>query len=105
MIDLIYVTYNSEKWIENCFKSVMESDFNLKEVSIYVVDNASSDETLRKLEDAKYAYEAQLNEFKVISSPKNLGFGKGNNLGFSYGAGDIVCFFNIDKFYHMHYLL
>lgn len=46
MIDLIYVAYNSEKWIEKCFSSVMKSTFNLKEISIYVVDNNSTDDYL-----------------------------------------------------------
>lgn len=96
MVDLIYVTYNSEKWIKNCFDSVVRSDFDLNEISVYVVDNASSDNTLAELEKAKRSHEEKLNRFEILSEQKNHGFGKGNNIGFSHGTGDIVCFFNID---------
>lgn len=96
MIDLIYVTYNSEKWIDDCFRSVLQSDYDLKDISIYVIDNASSDNTLKMLEKTKITYEEQFRKFEVISSEENYGFGKGNNIAFSRGSGDIVCFFNID---------
>ena len=42
-MDIIYVSYNSEKWIEKCFDSVLKSNFDLKTVSIVVVDNHSTD--------------------------------------------------------------
>ncbi|HJB89066.1 MAG TPA: glycosyltransferase, partial [Candidatus Blautia excrementigallinarum] len=43
-MDIIYVAYNSEKWIDRCFSSLLRStDFNLKEINVYVVDNASTD--------------------------------------------------------------
>ena len=44
-LDLIYVSYNSEKWIDNCFKSLFESDYDLKLINVYVVDNHSSDKS------------------------------------------------------------
>lgn len=95
-MDLVYVAYNSSRWIDNCFASVMRSDYDLSNINIYVVDNNSTDDTLDKLNQAKQAYEHQLGVFEIIPSGVNLGFGKGNNLGFSKGQSDIVCFFNID---------
>lgn len=95
-MDLVFVSYNSEKWIENCFASIMQSEYNLKSVSIYVVDNNSTDGTLKKLEQAKVLCEKQLRSFTIIESGKNLGFGGANNLGFKKGSDEIVCFFNID---------
>ena len=53
-MDIIYVAYNSEKWIDRCFSSLLRStDFNLKEINVYVVDNASTDNTVEKLRQAK----------------------------------------------------
>ena len=95
-MDLIYVSYNSEKWIENCFASILKSDYNLKEVSVYVVDNASTDHSVEKLEMIKKKCEPELKAFEIIQSEKNIGFGGGNNLGFAQGNSDIACFFNID---------
>lgn len=95
-MDLIYVTYNSSKWIDSCFASVINSNFDHTKINIYVVDNASTDDTLAALEKARAVYGPQVNHFEVIASDKNLGFGRGNNLGFSKGSSDIACFLNID---------
>ena len=96
-MDIIYVAYNSEKWIDRCFSSLLRStDFNLKEINVYVVDNASTDNTVEKLRQAKTELEESIGGFEIIESGKNLGFGRGNNLGFRKGNSDIVCFFNID---------
>lgn len=95
-MDLIYVSYNSKKWIENCFASVMKSEYDLKKISIIVIDNASSDGSVAVLKETKAKYESQLKSFTIIESKENLGFGKANNLGFTKGNDEIVCFFNID---------
>jgi len=95
-MDLVYVSYNSEKWIENCFRTVLESDYDLSKISIYVVDNASTDNTVALLKEVKLNSQSKVNKFEIIESSENLGFGKANNLGFSKGDSDIVCFFNID---------
>lgn len=96
-MDIIYVAYNSEKWIDRCFSSLLRStDFNLKEINVYVVDNASTDNTVEKLRQAKAELEGNLGGFQIIESGENLGFGRGNNLGFRNSSSDIVCFFNID---------
>lgn len=95
-MDLVYVSYNSSKWIDNCFDSIMKSDYNLKDITVYVVDNASTDDTVQKLEAAKARHEEKLEGFHIVKSAENLGFGKANNFGFSKGTSEIVCFFNID---------
>lgn len=95
-MDLIYVCYNSTKWIDNCFDSVARSNYDLRDITVYVVDNASADNTLEKLEEAKLRHGDVFGGFHIIRSGENLGFGKANNLGFSKGSSDVVCFFNID---------
>lgn len=92
--DLVFVTYNSEKWIDNCFESIKNVDYNLNNLNIFVVDNKSTDGTKDKL----YRIKNKINvgSFEIIEAPCNLGFGRGNNLGFNNGKSDIVCFINID---------
>lgn len=96
MIDIIYVTYNSQKWIQCCFESLVQSNYPKKKLNIFVVDNASQDNTLIELNDIKDNIGKQFNKFEVIESNENLGFGKANNLGFLKGNSRTVCFFNID---------
>lgn len=95
-MDIVYVAYNSEKWIEQCFASLLESDYKLSEINIFVVDNGSTDHSLEKLYQVKKKLQKRTGSFEIIEAKKNLGFGRANNLGFSKGNSDIVCFFNID---------
>lgn len=68
-IAVIIVTFNGEKWIQKCLNSILNADCKLQ---IFVVDNASSDGTIKLLKDFK--------TIQVIESKINLGFGKANNL-------------------------
>ena len=95
-MDIVYVTYNSEKWIDKCFDSLLISDVDLKDINVYVVDNASSDNSVELLYKVRSRMKDYLADFKIIESKENLGFGKGNNLGFLAGDSEVVCFFNID---------
>ena len=96
MFDIIYVTYNSEKWISGCFHSWLKADYDLKKINIYVVDNNSTDNTLKLLNEYKEKTGQRFASFSIISESQNWGFGKANNIGFSKGDAEIVCFLNID---------
>ena len=84
-ISVIIVTYNSANHIAACLNSVLAQRGVAFE--IIVVDNASSDQTL-----------AQIGAFDVcvLASKENLGFGRGNNLGFDSSVGRYVYFLNPD---------
>ena len=95
--DLIFVAYNSEMWIENCFKSIYECDYERKKINIYVLDNNSTDGTKEKLKSIQNSYIGEsFASFNIIESDKNLGFGVGNNKAFEAGNSDIAVFLNID---------
>ncbi len=68
-IATIIVTYNGEKWIENCISSISNSAY---QSDVFLVDNASTDTTLSILNKEKC--------FEVISLKENSGFGFANNL-------------------------
>lgn len=95
-LDLIYVAYNSHKWIRGCFDSVRQSDYDLKKLHIYVLDNASKDDTVKDLKEIKGEYGSEFGAFEIIESRDNLGFGRGNNEAFKKGTSKNVCFINID---------
>lgn len=69
----IIVTYNAEKWIYNCIKSIREDNILLK---ILIIDNQSQDNTLSIVKE-NFPY------VEIVQTGKNLGFGKANNLGYS----------------------
>ena len=95
-IDIIMVTYNSKKYIENCFNSILKSKYDLSNIGIYVCDNNSTDTSVSILNKIKDKYGKKFNEFKIIESKKNVGFGIGNNLASKHAKGEYLFFLNID---------
>ncbi|WP_438348913.1 glycosyltransferase family 2 protein [Paenibacillus sp. FA6] len=93
-LDIILVSYNSEKWIENCLKSLERVEYDLGSIYITLVDNNSSDRTVNLAED--YSNKDLFGCFQIIKSDNNLGFGKANNLGVRKSEQDYVFFLNID---------
>lgn len=67
----IVVTYNGVKWIEKCLQHLLASKFS---TSIIVIDNNSTDETIKLLQP-------YLNKIELIKNENNIGFGAGNNIG------------------------
>lgn len=93
-MDVVLVTYNSEKWIDGCMKAIHKSMEMYKDLNLYIVDNYSNDKTCQILE--KYKNIIGSNNFSIIKQKENLGFGKANNIGAKLGISDIICFINID---------
>ena len=72
-MDIIYVAYNSEKWVEKCFTSLLRSDYDLKDINVYVVDNASTDHTVERLQQVKEKLQDQLGVTSVpLRAPEDL---------------------------------
>lgn len=102
-IDIIYVTYNSSKWIENNMDAILKSNYDLKKLNIYIVDNASTDNTVDKLFKEQKRMRGSVGCFEIIQESQNLGFGNANNLGASKGNSPIVCFLIlIQKYLTIH---
>ena len=77
---LNYLTWNET--IE-CIESIISQKW-AKDVNLYVVENGSSNESLKKLEE----YKQKNNNFELIVLSENLGFAKGNNLGIEKARDD-----------------
>lgn len=88
LISTIIVTFNSEKWIENCVNSLITQHSDFKQ-EIIIVDNNSTDNTVNIIE-REFA-----SKIKLIKS-SNIGFGAGNNLGVKHAQGDYLFFVNPD---------
>ncbi len=82
-VTAIVVTYNSAQVVEKCLRSLRGL------ARILVVDNASHDNTLAVVRSS--APEAE-----IIESRKNLGYGRGNNLGFERTRTEFALVINPD---------
>lgn len=86
-VSLIIVNYNSGSFLETCTLSALNQVGEL-----IVVDNASTDNSLAKLEAAF----PSVPKIKIIRNRKNLGFASACNIGVSNATGDYFFFLNPD---------
>lgn len=87
-VSVIIVNYNSGDYIEECLCSIYENTKNV-EFEIIVVDNASSDGSIEKIE-------RKFPDIICIRLSKNIGFGSANNVGANIAKGVCLFFLNPD---------
>lgn len=90
-LSVIIVNYN-HKYFPRLAVEALEKSKTDFPFEIIVVDNASHDE--ESMGFLEKAHEAK--RITLIKSPKNVGFGRGNNLGVQYAKGKHVFFHNPD---------
>lgn len=91
-LSIIIVTYNSEKDIFDCLKSVFKHNDLGDELEVIVVDNASAGfETMRKEIEDVYG-----EKIVVVSNCKNGGYGQGNNVGIRLSSSGKFLIMNPD---------
>jgi GT2 family glycosyltransferase len=100
VLSIIVVTYNTSDITVNCLKSIfsdkglefdlIKTDSLLKTpTEIILIDNNSTDDTLKKVSSLKY-------KITVIKNNTNTGFGKANNQGLEISKGNYILFLNSD---------
>lgn len=94
LVSVLIVTYNASSTIENCLLSLGAQEF--QDWEAILVDNASRDDTLAKIESVR----AELNfSLKVIALEHNLGFAGGNNRAYAESfPGRYIALLNPDAF-------
>jgi N-acetylglucosaminyl-diphospho-decaprenol L-rhamnosyltransferase len=87
-VSLIILNWNAASVLGACLDSIASQNYDGR-VSILVVDNNSDDDSLALLERYKSIAD-------VLPLSTNLGFAKGNNLGFKEVRSPLVVFMNPD---------
>jgi N-acetylglucosaminyl-diphospho-decaprenol L-rhamnosyltransferase len=82
----IVVTYNSGAAIAACLEALVHED-----CEIIVVDNASTDDTVRHVEEF-----VAWNPARLVANDQNLGFGAAANRGVREASGDVFLLLNPD---------
>ena len=93
LVSIIILTFNSEKYIENCLKSIFEQTY--KNVEVLIIDNNSKDKTIEKTKGI--LGESKGNQrVELIENSINLGYTGGNNIGIKQSRGEYVILLNPD---------
>lgn len=87
-ISIVIVGWNAKHYLELCLESLAAAPPR-RSMEVFVVDNASSDGSSEMIE-ARFPW------VKLIKSPENLGFSRGNNLAIRQCQGRYVALINPD---------
>jgi N-acetylglucosaminyl-diphospho-decaprenol L-rhamnosyltransferase len=85
-ISILIVTWNSERWIERCLRSIPAACAGLR-FEVIVYDNASEDSTLQRVPSE---------DIRIVRGVANDGFAAGTNRAFSGSRGKYVFLLNPD---------
>ncbi len=94
LTSVIVLNYNGERFLGDCLKSVLDTDYPNFEV--IVVDNNSKDCSLKVIKGVKPLFEARRVPLVVVKNSENLGFAEGNNVGARFARGKYIVFLNND---------
>ncbi|HEY6377510.1 MAG TPA: glycosyltransferase family 2 protein [Edaphobacter sp.] len=87
-ISVVIVAWNAKKYIELCLQSLVDAPPR-RGMEVFVVDNASADGTSEMIE-TRFPW------VRLIKSPENLGFSRGNNVAIRKTVGRYVALVNPD---------
>ena len=92
-LSVIIVSYNVKHYLEQCLRSVFKS-VTATETEIFVVDNASHDNSPAHIEKA--FPKTEYPNLHIIKNARNVGFGKANNQAVAKSTGEYILFLNPD---------
>ena len=95
LISIIILNYNGGKFIEECIKSIMDSNYSSYE--IILVDNNSDDKS-HKICKEKFP------QITLIENKSNLGYCEGNNIGIRKAKGEYLVILNPDTLVEKEWL-
>ena len=97
ILSIIIVNWNTADITVNCLKSIF-TDKGLKNIpfEIILVDNASTDDSLLKINKLKNLLKISNFKLKIIQILSNVGFGKGNNQAIKVARGNYLLLLNTD---------
>jgi len=94
---VLILNWNGWQMTIKCLSSLAKIEKGNLNVEVLVIDNGSSDESLKKI--GQYLLSHKKIRIRLIENKENLGFAEGNNVGIKYAmqnGADFVCLLNND---------
>ena len=98
MVSIITPVFNSEKYIEETIKSVLNQTY--EEFELILIDNFSQDSSLAIIKKFQ-EYDGRI---KLIRLDKNYGPAKARNFGIESAKGNYISFLDSDDLLYENYL-
>jgi len=95
MVSVTIITWNSAKYLDECFTALARQGY--PEIEVIIVDNASEDGTRETLERAN-------SRWRVIYNDTNVGFAAGQNQAIRASHGEWVLCLNPDVVLSPHFI-
>lgn len=92
-ISVIIPCYNVEQYIDQCVDSVIHQTYGIDNLEILLVDDCSTDGTLKKLYEWEHRYP---NNIILLPLEKNIRQGGARNVGLQYASGQYISFIDSD---------
>jgi GT2 family glycosyltransferase len=96
-VSVIILTFNGSQYIKPLLESLENQSYPRDLIEILVVDNASTDDTVRLAREG-------FPSVKIINLEKNIGFAAGNNEALLHVSHDLLVFLNQDTICHPGFL-
>jgi glycosyltransferase involved in cell wall biosynthesis len=93
-VSVIIPAFNVEKYLSKCLDSLYQQTLRPEEFEIIIIDDNSSDETLKIAKNFK----KKRNNVTVLHNQKNLGPGLSRNKGLDIAKGDYIYFVDGDDY-------
>ncbi len=91
-LSVVIVNWNTGELLGQCLASLFNS-LQIKEVEVFVVDNASTDDSMALVRE-------RFPQVRLIENEENLGFARANNQAFRQSSGRYVLMLNPDTLVH-----
>ncbi len=90
---MIIPCYNVEKYIDRCMKSIVGQTIGIENLQVIVVNDASTDHTLKRLYDWEQKYPKNI---MLVDCEENHKQGAARNIGMQYAVGRYISFVDSD---------
>lgn len=94
-LNISIVTFNNGKWLDTFFNGLLKQNFDTKKIRLFFVDNSSTDDTYKLLEEYKKKFNSHFDEINLFQI-ENKGFGYGHNYAIQKIKDDYVLVSNVD---------
>ena len=88
-VDIVLVNWNSGDYLRKCLKVLSASEWNCLNSKVFVVDNASRDDSMQGLDSGGL-------NVGYIKNKENKGFGAACNQAARLGQSPYILFLNLD---------